>query len=85
MTLRAILFDLDNTLLGNDMDTFLPAYFKLISTYAAERYDPRKLAGHILAASQVMMANTDPAVSNEEAFWTRFSELTSFDRAEMTP
>jgi len=33
--IRAILFDLDNTLLTNSMDRFLPAYLELISAHAA--------------------------------------------------
>ncbi len=85
MTLHAILFDLDNTLLVNDMNQFLPAYLKLLSGYAAGRYEPRSLIQHLLAATEVMAANTDPAVTNEQAFWGRFSELTGFDHAEMTP
>ena len=34
--IRAILFDLDDTLLTNNMDDFLPRYLKLISAYAAD-------------------------------------------------
>lgn len=83
--LRAILFDLDDTLLSNDMDTFLPHYLKLISAYARDTYDPAQLVQDLLAATQVMMDDSDPTVSNEDAFWDRFSQLTGFDRAEMIP
>jgi HAD superfamily hydrolase (TIGR01549 family) len=85
LSIRAILFDLDDTLLSNDMDNFLPHYLKLLSTYAAERYDPALLVQHLLAATEVMLNNTDPAVTNENAFWGRFSQLTGFDRDEMIP
>jgi HAD superfamily hydrolase (TIGR01549 family) len=84
-TTRAILFDLDDTLLTNNMDSFLPRYLTLLSAYAAEYYDPGLLIQHLLAATQAMAENTDPAVTNEEAFWTEFSRLTGFDHAEMTP
>jgi HAD superfamily hydrolase (TIGR01549 family) len=83
--LNTILFDLDNTLLINNMDSFIPAYLKLISSYAAELYDPRRFVQEMLAATEVMSANTDPAVSNETAFWDEFSRLTGWDRADMIP
>jgi len=37
--IQTILFDLDETLLGNHMDTFLPSYFALLGKHAA-RYIP---------------------------------------------
>lgn len=83
--LRAVLFDLDNTLLLNDMDAFIPAYLKLISAYAAEIYNPKRFVKQMLAATEAMATNTDPAISNERAFWDTFSQLTGWDRAEMVP
>ncbi len=83
--IRAILFDLDDTLLSNDMDTFLPHYLKLLSTYTAEHYDPALLIQHLMASTQAMLDNADPVVTNEDAFWGRFSQLTGFDRNEMIP
>jgi HAD superfamily hydrolase (TIGR01549 family) len=85
LTPRAILFDLDDTLLINNMDSFLPHYLTLLSTYAADYYDPRLLIQHLLVATQAMAKNTDPRVTNEEAFWAEFSRLTGLDYAEMTP
>ena len=38
--LKAILFDLDDTLLGNSMDTFIPAYFQALTRYVAEWIPP---------------------------------------------
>jgi HAD superfamily hydrolase (TIGR01549 family) len=83
--LRAILFDLDNTLLINDMDAFVPAYLKLISAYAARLRDPKRFVQDMLVATEAMASNTDPAVSNEQAFWDAFSGLTGWDRSEMVP
>jgi HAD superfamily hydrolase (TIGR01549 family) len=83
--LRSVLFDLDNTLLINDMDAFVPAYLKLISAYAAPLRDPKRFVQDMLAATDVMATNTDPAISNEKAFWDAFTELTGWDPAEMIP
>lgn len=82
---HAILFDLDNTLLSNDMDRFIPAYMKLISSYAAEHCKPALLVKHLLAATKMMAENTDPAISNEKAFWDTFAKLTGFDPDQMIP
>lgn len=83
--IRAILFDLDNTLLTNSMDRFLPAYLELISAHAADHVEPATLIRDLLAATAVMAKNADPAVSNKEAFWGEFSRLTGLDPTEMIP
>lgn len=82
---RAILFDLDDTLLGNDMDVFMPLYFKLLSDYTAERHASPQLVQHLISAARAMTTNVDPCVSNEQAFWDEFSELTGLDHKESTP
>jgi HAD superfamily hydrolase (TIGR01549 family) len=83
--LRAILFDLDNTLLINDMGAFVPAYLKLISAYAARLRDPKRFVQDMLAATDAMATNTDPAITNEKAFWDAFTQLTGWDPVEMIP
>ncbi len=81
--LQAVLFDLDDTLLGNDMDTFIPRYFALLGRYA-ERYLPRKqFLQELMVCTQAMIANTDTAVTNRDVFWTAFQQRTGLDPAEM--
>lgn len=82
---RALLFDLDDTLLTNNMDSFVPRYLTLLSTYAAAYHEPSLLIQHLLAATRAMAEIIDPDVSNEQAFWDEFSLLTGFDREEMSP
>lgn len=83
--LKAVLFDLDDTLLGNNMDTFIPRYFALLGKYA-ERYMPRdQFLQELMFCTQAMIANTDTAVSNRTAFWSAFQERTGLDPAEMEP
>lgn len=83
--MKAILFDLDNTLLSNDVDCFVPAYMKLVSSYAADLYEPGLFVRDLLAATEVMASDDHPAASNEDAFWTEFSRLTGLDRTTMIP
>lgn len=79
--IKAILFDLDNTLLGNDMATFLPRYFALCGSIAQRHLPREEFMRSMLLASRAMVKNTDPALSNNEVFWSHFCDLTALDRA----
>jgi HAD superfamily hydrolase (TIGR01549 family) len=77
--LTTILFDLDNTLLGNDMQNFIPRYFALLGEYA-EKYLPRReFVQHVMQASDGMVRNTDPQASNRDVFWEHFVSQTGLD------
>ena len=83
--LKAVLFDLDDTLLGNHMDTFIPRYFGLLGQYA-EVYLPRdEFLKTLMTATHVMAANTDPTTTNRDVFWQSFNEQTGLDAQEMEP
>ena len=83
--LKAILFDLDDTLLGNHVDTFVPRYFALLGQYA-EAYLPRdEFLKVLMSATQAMIANTDSALTNRDVFWRSFAEQTGLDPAQMEP
>ncbi|MCC6187985.1 MAG: DinB family protein [Anaerolineales bacterium] len=59
--ITTLLFDLDDTLLGNDMGVFLPAYFQTITEHFAGEPRAERLVAEMLNATRAMMANTDPA------------------------
>ena len=81
--IQAILFDLDDTLLGNHMDTFLPSYFALLGEHAA-RYMPRdQFMTELMTCTQSMIKNTDPTLSNREVFWQQFEQRTGLDSQEL--
>lgn len=83
--IKAVLFDLDDTLLGNHMDTFIPSYFQLISQHA-EPYLPGNIfLQELMIATQAMMSNLDPAVTNREAFWQMFQQRNGMDPQELEP
>lgn len=79
---ETILFDLDDTLLGNDMERFMPAYFSLLGAYARPVLDRERFMSALLRGTRAMIADTDPAVTNRDAFWTCFEQLTGLDAAE---
>lgn len=84
MTLQAVLFDLDDTLLGNSMNRFLPAYFDSIQQYAAPRYGDDFLQ-QMQQATHAMIATPDPQRTNAERFWQAMSRLTDVTAAEAIP
>lgn len=77
-----VLFDLDDTLLTNNMDTFLSAYLKALSASI-----PAVPQGHfiqtLLFASQKMTENMNPALALEEVFDQHFYPGIGIPRAEI--
>lgn len=75
MEIKAILFDLDGTLLPMDQDEFVKEYFKLLAARLVPLgYEPKKLVDSIWAGTAAMVKN-DGSCLNEAAFWNAFCEI----------
>lgn len=75
MKYKAILFDLDGTLLPMDNDEFTKAYFgSLAKRMSNIGYEPQKLIESIWYCVKAMVTN-DGSRTNEEAFWNNFCKL----------
>lgn len=75
MKMKAILFDLDGTLLPMDQDVFVKTYFKLLAKRLAPLgYEPEKLIAAIWGGTEAMVRN-DGSCINEEAFWKYFTGI----------
>ena len=83
--IKAVLFDLDDTLLGNDMDKFLPNYFALLGRHAERYLAKERFLEELMTGTQAMIANTDTAVSNRDVFWQTFQQRTGLNPDEMEP
>jgi FMN phosphatase YigB (HAD superfamily) len=83
--LKAILFDLDDTLLGNSMETFIPAYFQALTRYMAHVIPPERLISELLRATRTMEANDGTGPTNEEAFAAAFFPALGYDPDELRP
>ena len=81
--LKAILFDLDDTLLGNSMETFMPAYFRALAGYAAHLVSPERLLSELIRGSRAMIANDGTGSTNEETFAAVFYPALGCERAEL--
>lgn len=67
-----LLLDLDDTLLGNDMGAFLPAYLKALAGHMAPYANPNEFVSTILSATGEMIANSRPDRSLKETFDAAF-------------
>ncbi len=70
--IKAILFDLDGTLLGVDMDCFLRHYLNCLSRHFAHLMDPQEFVVNLLSATQAMITNDNPDLTNREVFMAHF-------------
>ena len=77
--IRAVLFDLDGTLLGNDMERFMPAYFDRLQAFIAPLYPPERFLDALLVAMREAIRRPDP----RRTVWERFVE--AFERETKQP
>ena len=69
MSIKAILFDLDGTLVPMNQEVFVEDYFKRISTCLAPRgYEPRQFIDTIWKGTYAMIKNNSDRC-NEDVFW----------------
>lgn len=79
MNIKAILFDLDGTLLPMDQEAFTRAYFKELATAIAPLgIEPKKLVDIVWAGTYAMVKNNG-LQTNEEVFWKVFADQSGAD------
>jgi FMN phosphatase YigB (HAD superfamily) len=83
--LKALLLDLDDTLIDNAMDTFIPAYFRALETFVAGVVEPGRFIEELLKATRAMDGNDGAGVTNEEIFASAFYPALGVPREEMEP
>ncbi len=80
--LKAVLFDLDGTLLPMDMDVFTGGYFKFLAKKAAPYgYEAKSLIDGVWHGTAAMVKN-DGSRTNEEAFWEDFGRTFGQEKAQ---
>ncbi len=83
--LKALLLDLDDTLIDNPMDTFIPAYFRALEAFVAGVVEPGRFIEELLKATRAMDGNDGTGPSNEEVFAEAFYPALGVPREEMEP
>jgi hypothetical protein len=73
--IHTLFLDLDDTLLENNVDEFLPAYLQRLGAFLNDLVPAERLIPLLLQATRVMAENRDPELTLEKAF---AGELLSF-------
>ncbi|HHT36334.1 MAG TPA: HAD family hydrolase [Firmicutes bacterium] len=81
--MKAVLFDLDGTLLETSFDTLLEAYFKGVSASFAEWLPQDEFVRHLMASTYAMINSSDPTRTNIEVFADEFFPRTNLDPSLM--
>ena len=78
-----ILIDLDDTLLSNSMETFLPAYIGNLGKFLGDQIEPELTMRTLLSATQKMFANKRPDRTLKETFDPVFYPALGVSESEM--
>lgn len=81
----ALLIDLDDTLLDNDIERFLPAYLKLLGEHLAPRFPPEQMISALLRGTQAMLDNRDPQRTLHQTFADVFYPLLDTTEQSLHP
>jgi HAD superfamily hydrolase (TIGR01549 family) len=79
--IKAILFDLDDTLLGNDIDTFMASLFAGLGNSMADLLPADEFQRALWNGSRAMIANVDPSLTNGAVFCQSFATETGLSEA----
>ena len=77
-SLTTVLFDLDGTLLPIDGEAFEAIYFKGLSSYFIDRFEPKEFIKIIWSATKQMVMDTS-SKTNEEVFMDALKEIVQED------
>jgi FMN phosphatase YigB (HAD superfamily) len=83
--LRYLLVDLDGTLLPVDLSFFFERYLNELTPHFISITEPRLFIKGILGSTQFMVENTDPELTNEDAFWSDFPPRLEKTRNDLEP
>jgi FMN phosphatase YigB (HAD superfamily) len=83
--LKAILFDLDGTLIDDSMNTFLPPYFRALTEKVKHLVPPDKFIAQLQASTRAMVASDDPTRTMAEAFAADFFSKIGIPRETLMP
>ena len=70
--IKTVLIDLDDTLLVNDMERFIPAYLGRLGRFLDDQVPAERLVTALLNGTRAMLANQDPTRFLKEVFDRRF-------------
>ena len=82
--LKAILFDLDGTLIDVDLEKFIQGYLNLLANSLAYLIPTKKVVRALLKTSEIINRN-DGKITNEEAFINYFFPIEGYGWEDLQP
>ena len=82
---KALLFDLDGTLLPMDTDAFVKEYMKAIAPHIGNHLDTETFLKVLWGGTREMITNLDPNLTNEQVFKAYFTKNTGIEEKEIWP
>ncbi|MGD9677630.1 MAG: HAD family hydrolase [Vulcanibacillus sp.] len=82
---KALLIDLDGTLLQADTEEFVKQYMKSLTFYIKDYYNPEKFIQAIWESTEEMIKNLDSNLTNKEVFSNHFIEKSGVIDSEVWP
>ncbi|WP_090841066.1 HAD family hydrolase [Alkalicoccus daliensis] len=83
--MKAILFDLDGTLLPMDTEAFIKNYTKELAPKVAHIVEPDQFIKALWTGTEAMMSNKDAAKTNETVFMNAFLPIAEVEKDEIWP
>ena len=80
-----LLFDLDDTLLANDIEGFLPKYLKAFSQTVEGIIEPNKFVKALLAGTKRMLENQQADCTLQDVFEETFFPMVGISETEFRP
>jgi FMN phosphatase YigB (HAD superfamily) len=80
-----LLFDLDDTLLDTNLDAFVPAYFRALSTHLEAYTAPKTILPALISGFNLMNENEDPTRTLEEVFDAGFYPKLGRPKEDLIP
>ncbi len=78
-----LLLDLDDTLLGNSMEVFGPAYLSALGKYLSPFVDPKVMVPALNSGTKAMMINQNPESTLEQTFDREFYPKIGVEKSEI--
>jgi FMN phosphatase YigB (HAD superfamily) len=79
-----LLFDLDDTLLDTNIETFVPAYFQALSAHAAPYVSVNVMLSALVSGMRSIMDSEDPARTLQSVFEEDFYTRIGIDKQKLT-
>lgn len=83
--LKAVLFDLDGTLLHMEWEEFFRGYISRLSARLAPYIEPQVFTKHLMDATEAMIRSQDPHTTNQEVFVREFFQRVKYKPSELMP